>query len=68
MRKLVLGFAMLLLFASSVFGQGAGQIVGSVHDPSQGVVPNAKITVTETGTGQSLMTPSGIVALSVAKF
>ena len=43
----------LLLWGLSVpsFAQGLGSIVGTVTDPSGALLPGAKITVTETGTG-----------------
>src|SRR5438270_2685024 len=57
MRK----FASLLLFfllalSSVSFAQGQGSIVGTVTDPSGAVLPGAKITVIETGTGLSRTT------------
>ena len=38
------------------FGQGLGEFVGTVTDPSGGAVAGAKVTVTETGTGFSRTT------------
>jgi carboxypeptidase family protein len=38
------------------FGQGLGEFVGTVTDPTGGAVAGAKVTVTETGTGFSRTT------------
>jgi hypothetical protein len=40
----------LLLGASTAFPQTAATIVGDVFDPSGNVIPNAKVTITNTGT------------------
>src|SRR5437762_13968140 len=45
----VLSFA----FSMSAFAQGLGTISGTVLDPSGALIPGAKITVTEAGTGLS---------------
>ena len=47
-------------FASVLYGQGLGEMVGSVTDPSGAVIAGAKVTATETGTGftRSAMTSS----------
>ena len=50
-KTLVLMAAFLCVLAPFAFGQGSGQIVGSVRDQSQGSVPNVTVTVTEAGTG-----------------
>ena len=43
----------LSIFASAVFAQrDLATLVGTVTDPSGGVVANAKVTITEVGTGQ----------------
>ena len=52
-KKLILAVAFLSMLASFAYGQGAGQIVGSVKDQSQGSVPGVTVTITETGTGQA---------------
>jgi hypothetical protein len=46
--------ALLALFgACAVFAQrDLATLVGTVTDPSGGIVANAKVTLTETGTGQ----------------
>jgi hypothetical protein len=44
----------LLLCAAGAMGQSdanKGQIAGTVYDPNQAVIPNAKVTVRNTGTG-----------------
>lgn len=43
----------LLLAAGIAFGQGgaSGTILGTVTDPTGAVIPNAKVTITNTGTG-----------------
>src|ERR1041384_8288672 len=42
-----------LFCACAMFAQrDLGTLVGNVVDPSGGVVPNAKVTITEVGTGQ----------------
>ena len=42
-----------LVFASAIFAQrDLATLVGNVTDPSGGVVANAKVTITEAGTGQ----------------
>ena len=52
-KKLIFVVALLGMLAPFAFGQGAGQIVGSVRDQSQGSVPGVTVTVTEAGTGQA---------------
>src|SRR6266852_3929531 len=56
MRRLYVGlrFALVcMFFASAVFAQrDLATLVGTVTDPSGGVVANAKVTITEAGTGQ----------------
>ena len=47
------------MFVPLAFGQGAGQIVGSVRDQSQGSIPNVTVTVTEAGTGQTRSVVTG---------
>src|SRR5262245_50680311 len=41
----------LALMTGSASAQEAGQIVGAVHDQTGAVVPGAKVTATEAGTG-----------------
>src|SRR5580698_9606818 len=43
----------LLLITGAAYGQGgaAGTILGTVTDVSGAVIPNAKVTITSTGTG-----------------
>lgn len=50
-RKLLLASFALLLLTASARGQATGKIIGTVTDPSGGVVPGAKIRVTQVGTG-----------------
>ena len=50
MRTSVL-VAALWVFSVSSFGQGLGEFVGTVTDPTGGAIASAKVTVTEAGTG-----------------
>ncbi len=50
MRKALCLTGLLLLGSLSLFGQTFGTITGVVRDPSSAVVPNAKVTVTNTAT------------------
>src|SRR5713226_8529273 len=50
--RLVASLVLTLLVAGSLFGQGnTGSILGSVTDASGAVVPNARISITNTRTG-----------------
>ena len=52
-NRLCIGVVALVL-AASAFGQGlTGQISGNVQDPAGTVVPNAKVELVNTGTGQT---------------
>ena len=51
-RGLSLSFFLVLFSASAVFAQEKATIVGTVTDPSGSVIPTAKVTVTNDGTGQ----------------
>ena len=42
-----------ILFCAPARGQGLGSIVGAVTDQAGAVIPNAKVTATEVGTGFS---------------
>src|SRR5216684_3877010 len=57
--KLLLLAGALLLSAIPAYGQGLGEFVGTVTDPSGGAVPAAKVTVTEAGTGFTRSTTTG---------
>src|SRR3954454_24956117 len=65
MHRFTLGLRVglfVLLSASAIFAQrDLATMVGTVSDASGGVVPNAKVTITEVGTGQvySLLTGAG---------
>src|SRR5258706_16105222 len=56
MHRFLVGLRIALfsvLCASAMFAQrDLATLVGTVTDPSGGVVPNAKVTIIETGTGQ----------------
>jgi hypothetical protein len=60
-QRIVVCLALWGLFTLTAFAQEAGQIVGVVTDQSGAVVPGAKVTATEAGTGfaQSATTGSG---------
>ena len=58
---------MLVLFPAAAWGQGLGEFVGAVTDPSGAGIPNAKITVTETGTGftrNATTSPDGLFTVA----
>src|SRR5438552_983815 len=44
-------FALSLLLAGGLFGQAVTSLNGTVTDPTGSVVPGAKLTLTNTGTG-----------------
>src|SRR5262249_12580949 len=46
-----LGLFCLLVFSGTAYAQGFGSIVGNVTDPTGAVIANARVTVTERGTG-----------------
>src|SRR5258706_15911352 len=50
-QRIVLLSGLVCLLVFQLFGQEAGQIVGAVHDQTGAVVPGAKVTATEAGTG-----------------
>src|SRR5438270_11851780 len=56
MHRFLVGLRIALfsvLCASAMFAQrDLATLVGTVTDPSGGVVPNVKVTITEVGTGQ----------------
>ena len=57
---IVKALLVLLLFAVTAFAQrDLGTIVGTVTDPQGGVIPNAKITITEDATGLNYEVVSG---------
>jgi hypothetical protein len=59
--RLGLAMGMILLLSLGMFGQstvGSGSIVGSVTDPSGAVLSGAKVTITNSATGQTLETTS----------
>ncbi len=59
-RRMVTAMALLAAISSFSLGQsGRGTISGTVHDVSGAVVPDARITITNTATNQSLELISG---------
>ena len=50
LKQIAVELALLSLAVTSALAQEAGQIVGSIHDQSGAVVPNATVTATEAGT------------------
>ncbi len=53
MRKVAIVFIALMVFSLTTFGQSTlGRIIGTVRDQTGAVVPNAKTTITNQGTGQ----------------
>ena len=53
----------LVLLGSAAYGQGTANIVGTVTDPTGAVVPNAKITITNSDTGFIRTTTAGSVGV-----
>lgn len=56
--NLLAAVVLFLALTPSVFGQtsGSGALIGTVKDPSGGVVPNATVTLSNKGTNQSRST------------
>jgi hypothetical protein len=54
-----LGLLLLVLMAIPASAQEAGSILGVIKDSSGGVVPNAKVTVTDTATGNARTIQTG---------
>src|SRR5437867_11714696 len=67
MKSTVVVALVMLAFTSAVprsFAQAiSGNLVGTVADPSGGVVPNATVSVTNTGTGITSSTKTGVDGL-----
>jgi Carboxypeptidase regulatory-like domain len=59
LKERLLALAGMLVLALSIFAQESGQISGVLHDQSGAVVPGARVTATETGTGLSRTATSG---------
>ncbi len=51
-----LGLSFFLAFGVVAYGQATGDVTGTVTDPSGAVIPNAKVTATNPGTGVSITT------------
>src|ERR1700722_654737 len=60
-RLLAVAVCLLLLCAAGVRAQGTADILGTVTDPSGGILPGATVTLTNTGTNisQTTQTSSG---------
>jgi Carboxypeptidase regulatory-like domain len=54
-----LGLCLLVLLAVPAFAQESGSVLGVVKDASGGVVPNAKLTITNTATAESRSATTG---------
>jgi hypothetical protein len=52
LTRVLVTVSLALLCSVSLFGQETATITGTVADPSGSVIPGAKITVTNAGTGQ----------------
>src|SRR5690242_16042227 len=50
LRSLAFAFCLLFVAGGAVYGQGLGSIVGTVTDPSGGLVPSATVKITDEGT------------------
>src|SRR5215204_1410711 len=61
-KKVFLYFFLLLcfvIFSGTVFAQSnKGSIIGTVKDPNDAVVPNAKVTITNNANGETRETTS----------
>ena len=51
---------LLLVMSEAVHAQGLGTIVGTVTDPSGGVIPNATVKIVEEGTSRSRVTATDV--------
>jgi hypothetical protein len=51
--RVAAAFLLTVAGASGLFAQGLGTIVGTITDPSGGVIPSAKIRITDEGTSQT---------------
>jgi len=54
--RITLWFTVLLIFAGRLFAQATGTILGTVTDATGAIVPNAKVTVTNTATNVEFRT------------
>src|SRR5437868_13694902 len=50
-RRIVFPLLAVCFLVFELFGQESGQISGAIHDQTGAVIPGAKITATEAGTG-----------------
>ena len=61
LKHLLLGTLLLGMFANWALGQDTATLLGTVTDPSGGVLPNVTVTITNPATGVTKATPTNDV-------